>query len=176
MNNHTDEPKAGSGHYHTHSDGTTYFHCHDDHETHGHHKDSSAVHTHEHTHENGMVHSHEHAHDSTEAHEHEHAHEHVHVHGHMHSHTHTHDPKDIRKIVNRLSRSIGHLESVKRMVENNVDCSDVLIQIAAVRAELTNAGKLLLKEHLEHCIVEAVAENDPVAIQKMNEAIDKFMK
>lgn len=176
MNNHTDEPKAGSGHYHTHSDGTTYFHCHDDHETHGHHKDSSAVHTHEHTHENGMVHSHEHAHDSAEAHDHEHDHEHVHVHGHTHSHTHTHDPKDIRKIVNRLSRSIGHLESVKRMVENNVDCSDVLIQIAAVRAELTNAGKLLLKEHLEHCIVEAVAENDPVAIQKMNEAIDKFMK
>lgn len=170
MNNHTDEPKAGSGHYHTHSDGTTYFHCHDDHETHGHHKDSSAVHTHEHTHENGMVYSHEHAHDNAEA------HEHVHVHGHTHSHTHTHDPKDIRKIVNRLSRSIGHLESVKRMVENNVDCSDVLIQIAAVRAELTNAGKLLLKEHLEHCIVEAVAENDPVAIQKMNEAIDKFMK
>lgn len=170
MNNHTDEPKAGSGHYHTHSDGTTYFHCHDDHETHGHHNDSSAVHTHEHTHENGMVYSHEHAHDNAEA------HEHVHVHGHTHSHTHTHDPKDIRKIVNRLSRSIGHLESVKRMVENNVDCSDVLIQIAAVRAELTNAGKLLLKEHLEHCIVEAVAENDPVAIQKMNEAIDKFMK
>ena len=170
MNNHTDEPKAGSGHYHTRSDGTTYVHCHDDHETHGHHKDSSAVHTHEHTHENGMVYSHEHAHDNAEA------HEHVHVHGHTHSHTHTHDPKDIRKIVNRLSRSIGHLESVKRMVENNVDCSDVLIQIAAVRAELTNAGKLLLKEHLEHCIVEAVAENDPVAIQKMNEAIDKFMK
>uniref|UniRef100_UPI0009DD9406 metal-sensing transcriptional repressor n=1 Tax=Eubacterium cellulosolvens TaxID=29322 RepID=UPI0009DD9406 len=170
MNNHTDEPKAGSGHYHTHSDGTTYFHCHDDHETHGHHNDSSAVHTHEHTHENGKVHSHEYAHDNAEA------HEHVHVHGHTHSHTHTHDPKDIRKIVNRLSRSIGHLESVKRMVENNVDCSDVLIQIAAVRAELTNAGKLLLKEHLEHCIVEAVAENDPVAIQKMNEAIDKFMK
>jgi DNA-binding FrmR family transcriptional regulator len=170
MNNHTDEPKAGSGHYHTHSDGTTYFHCHDDRETHGHHEDSSAVHSHEHTHENDMVYSHEHAHDNAEA------HEHVHVHGHTHSHTHTHDPKDIRKIVNRLSRSIGHLESVKRMVENNVDCSDVLIQIAAVRAELTNAGKLLLKEHLEHCIVEAVAENDPVAIQKMNEAIDKFMK
>uniref|UniRef100_I5AUG6 Copper-sensing transcriptional repressor CsoR n=1 Tax=Eubacterium cellulosolvens (strain ATCC 43171 / JCM 9499 / 6) TaxID=633697 RepID=I5AUG6_EUBC6 len=176
MNNHTDEPKAGSGHYHTHSDGTTYFHCHDDRETHGHHEDSSAVHSHEHTHENGMVHSHEHAHDNAEAHDHEHNHEHVHAHGHTHSHTHTHDPKDIRKIVNRLSRSIGHLESVKRMVENNVDCSDVLIQIAAVRAELTNAGKLLLKEHLEHCIVEAVAENDPVAIQKMNEAIDKFMK
>ncbi len=176
MNNHTDGQKAGSGHYHTHSDGTTYFHYHDDHETHGHHEDSSAVHTHEHTHENGMVHSHEHVHDSAEAHDHEHDHEHVHAHGHTHSHTHTHDPKDIRKIVNRLSRSIGHLESVKRMVENNVDCSDVLIQIAAVRAELTNAGKLLLKEHLEHCIVEAVAENDPVAIQKMNEAIDKFMK
>ena len=93
-----------------------------------------------------------------------------------HSHSHTHDPEEIRKIVNRLSRTIGHLNHVKEMVERNEDCSDVLVQLAAVKAELNNTGKVILKEHLEHCIVEAAEEGDMDAIEKMNDAIDKFMK
>lgn len=97
----------------------------------------------------------------------------VHVHG---SHSHTHDPEDMKNIINRLSRSAGHLESVKRMIENGQDCSDVLIQLAAVRSEINSAGKLLLKEHLDHCIVEAVAQHDQEAIDRMNKAIDQFMK
>lgn len=91
-------------------------------------------------------------------------------------HSHTHDPEEIRNIVNRLSRSIGHLESVRKMVEDGKDCSDVLIQLSAVRSELGSTGRLLLKEHMEHCIVEAVAQNDQEAIEKMNRAIDMFMK
>lgn len=108
--------------------------------------------------------------------------EHTHTFGdgtvvtHTHGHSHTHDPKEIRAVINRVSKSIGHLESVKRMLENGEDCADVLIQMAAVRSEINNAGKVLLKEHLEHCIVEAVAENDQASIKKMNEAIDRFMK
>jgi DNA-binding FrmR family transcriptional regulator len=62
------------------------------------------------------------------------------------------------------------------MVERGEDCSDVLIQMAAVRSELTNAGKALLKEHLEHCIVEAAEQGDQASIERMNEAIDRFIK
>jgi len=91
-------------------------------------------------------------------------------------HSHTHDPEEIKKIVNRVSRSIGHLESVKRMLERGEDCSDVLLQIAAVRGELNATGKLLLQEHINHCIVEAVEEDDREAIEKMNKAIRYFIK
>lgn len=98
-------------------------------------------------------------------------HEHI-----PHGHGHTHDPAEIRKIVNRLAKAVGHLDSVKRMVENGQDCADVLIQLSAVRAEINNTGKLLLREHLSHCIVEAVAEHDDAAVEKMNHAIDLFMK
>jgi DNA-binding FrmR family transcriptional regulator len=97
-------------------------------------------------------------------------------HTHTHNHSHTHDPQKMKAIVNRLSRSIGHLESVKKMIEDGRDCSDVLIQLSAVRSEINNTGKLLLKEHMDHCIVEAVEENDKEAISKMNQAIDMFMK
>lgn len=94
----------------------------------------------------------------------------------MHEHVHTHDPAEIKKIINRLSRSIGHLDSVKRMVEDGRDCSEVLIQLAAVRAEINNAGKHLLKEHIEHCIVDAVEEGDAEALDRLREAVDRFMK
>lgn len=105
-----------------------------------------------------------------------HSHSDGEFHTHEHSHSHTHSPAEMRKIVNRLSRSIGHLEAVKRMIENGQDCSDVLIQLAAVKAEINNAGKALLKEHLEHCIVEAVEEQDKESIEKVNKAIDQFIR
>ncbi|SEA11925.1 DNA-binding transcriptional regulator, FrmR family [Lachnospiraceae bacterium NK3A20] len=92
------------------------------------------------------------------------------------SHTHTHDPEEIKAIVNRLARATGHLDSVRKMVEDGKDCSDVLVQLAAVRSEINNAGKLLLKEHMAHCIVEAVAEGDHESLDKMNRAIDLFMR
>jgi len=52
----------------------------------------------------------------------------------------------------------------------------VLIQLSAVRAALTSTGRLLLKEHLEHCVVEAMHENDRESLDKVNKAIDQFMK
>ena len=75
-----------------------------------------------HDHGDGHVHCHE-----VDEH-HEHDHEHDHEHGHHHSHTQT------KAVMNRLSRAIGHLESVKRMVENGRDCTEVLVQLAAVRS------------------------------------------
>jgi Uncharacterized protein conserved in bacteria len=93
-----------------------------------------------------------------------------------HNHAHTHDPKEIRAIINSISRTSGHLNSIKGMLENGQDCSDVLIQLAAVKGELNKIGKVILEEHIEHCIVEAAAEGDTEAIKKMNKAINQFIK
>lgn len=117
------------------------------------------------------IHSHDHT-DSADIHE-RHPHDHPHTHG---GHSHTHDPEEIKKIVNRLSRSIGHLESVKRMLLDGRDCSEVLIQLSAVKSELNGAGKALLKEHMNQCIVEAVREGDQDALEKLNQAVDSFIK
>jgi len=111
-----------------------------------------------HDHGDGHVHSHpvphDHSHtDSAEA------------HGHGHTHTQT------KAVINRLARAIGHLESVKRMVEDGRDCTEVLIQLAAVRSALSGTAKVILKDHLEHCI----SDTDNTALEALNEAIDKFM-
>ena len=86
-------------------------------------------------------------------------------HGHSHPHTQT------KAVLNRLARAIGHLESVKRMVEEGRDCTEVLIQLAAVRSALSGTAKVILKDHLEHC----VGDGDTADLQALNEAIDKFM-
>ncbi len=86
-----------------------------------------------------------------------------------------HGHENAKAVIDRLSRAAGHMNAVKKMVEEGRDCSDVLIQIAAVRAELANAGKLLLKDHIAHCIADAVRENDEAAIEKLNGAIDKLL-
>ena len=62
------------------------------------------------------------------------------------------------------------------MVENGQDCSEVLIQLAAVRSALTSTGKLILKNHIEHCLVEAVEQNDPEPMEQLKKAIEQFIK
>ena len=69
-----------------------------------------------------------------------------------------------------------NLESVKRMVEDDRDCSEILIQLSAVKSAINNCGNEILKEHISHCIVHAVEDGDDKAIVELNEAIDKFMK
>ncbi len=115
---------------------------------------------------------HTHIHKQMQSHEDSHGHNH----GHTHVHKHVHSAEEKKAIVNRLSRAAGHLEAVKRMVENDVDCSEVLIQLAAVRSAINNTGKVVLKNHINHCIVEAIEEEDHQAIHQLSEAIDKFMK
>ena len=117
-------------------------------------------------------HHHEHCHE----HEHEHEHDHawLHAHGVAHSHGHVHENQ--QAVINRLARAIGHLEKVKRMVEDGHDCSEVLVQLAAVRSALDNTGKVILQDHLRHCMVDAVAAGDEQAIDELCQAIDKFMK
>ena len=94
----------------------------------------------------------------------------------QHKHHHHHSEEHKREVSNRLARAIGHLQKVKQMVEDDEDCSDVLIQLAAVKSAINNTGKVMLKDHMEHCIVHAVEDGDTEMIDELNAAIDKFMK
>ena len=102
-------------------------------------------------------------------------HTHAHTHDHTH-HGHTHSPEHTRAVVNRLARAIGHLQRVKSMVEDGRDCSEVLVQLAAVRSAINNTGKVILKDHLEHCVVDAIEHHDYEAIEALNAAIEQFVK
>lgn len=123
-----------------------------------------------HTHiaEDGTIYEH--------VHEDAHTHQHDHTHGGSHVHSHTHTHQNTKAVLNRLSRAIGHMESVKRMVEDGRDCSEVLVQLSAVKAAINNTAKVILKDHIEHCLVDAVECGDHEAIEELTGAIDRFMK
>lgn len=81
------------------------------------------------------------------------------------------------EIENRLSRVSGQIQGVKKMVEENRYCIDVLIQIAAVRAALDKAGLLVLKRHLETCVTKAIKEEKgEELIEELDEALTKFLR
>lgn len=115
-------------------------------------------------------------HDHDYEHDHEHGHRHDPHHSGDHVHAHTHSPQHTKSIINRMNRAIGHMESVRTMVEEGRDCSEVLIQIAAVRSAINNIGKLILKEHISHCVVDAVETGDEQCLTDLEDAINKFIK
>ena len=108
--------------------------------------------------------------------EHTHTHTHVAPDGTIYEHTHTHTHQNTKAVLNRLSRAIGHMESIKRMVEDGRDCSEVLVQLSAVKAAINNTAKVILKDHIEHCMVDAVESGDHEAIEELTAAIDRFIK
>ena len=89
-----------------------------------------------------------------------------------HSHTHT----QTKAVLNRMARLIGHLESTKKMIEDGRDCSEILIQLSAVDAAIKAVGRIILKDHIEHCIVDAVKTGDTAEIERLNKAIEQFIR
>ncbi len=133
--------------------------------------ENMSEHTHTHTHvaPDGTVYEHTHE-------DHSHAKDHGHDHSHGHGHNHAHTHQNTKAVLNRLSRAIGHMESIKRMVEDGRDCSEVLVQLSAVKAAINNTAKVILKDHIEHCMVDAVESGDHEAIEELTAAIDRFIK
>ena len=129
--------------------------------------------------EKSLRHHHDHEHVPGDAHS--DTPEFVHTHGDdlsdgVQAHTHTHTHQNTKAVLNRLSKLIGHLNAVKHMVEEGRDCSEVLIQLAAVRSAINSTCKIILKDHIDHCIVEAVETGDTNTIEELNKAIEILMK
>lgn len=84
--------------------------------------------------------------------------------------------KQQQAIVNRMAKIIGHTKSIRNMVEDGRDCSEVLIQLSAVKAALNNTGKAILKEYVKDSLKEAVENHDQQKIMELNRTIETFMK
>lgn len=87
-----------------------------------------------------------------------------------------HHHENSKAIVNRISRTIGHLEAIKKMVEEGRDCSEVLTQIAAVKSSVNNIGREILKDHINHCVVDAALSGDTRVLEDLSTALDRFLK
>ncbi len=91
-------------------------------------------------------------------------------HSHVHSHQHT------EKVLERMQQIIEELKSIRCMAEEDRDCSEVLVRISEAESEIRDVGRIILKDHMEHCIVDAVQHGDSEALEKMDQALDRFMR
>ena len=128
-----------------------------------------------------MSHDHEHDHEHAHPHTHDHEHELDHEHfrdpegGHAHrSYAHFHSPEEKKRQLNRISRVIGHLQHVKKMIEADEDCADVLVQLSATRSAITGLGKEIMNEHITHCIAHALEDGDTAAVEEFQKAVERF--
>ncbi len=79
-------------------------------------------------------------------------------------------------VLNRLARIEGHVRSIKKMVEGDIPCPDILIQIAAVRSALNSVGRVILEDHLQSCMVESAQKGDyHEALRDLKNSLDKFI-
>lgn len=88
-----------------------------------------------------------------------------------------HPHRQTKAVVDQLARTAGHVTSIKRMVEEGRACPEVLIQLAAVRAAVDRAARLVLEDHLESCLRGAAANGlADEEWQRLKTALDRFIR
>lgn len=81
---------------------------------------------------------------------------------------------DVKSLENRINRMIGQLGGIKNMLNENRYCGDILTQVAAVESALKNLGYIILREHLETCVVENILEGNNDIMDETFELIKKL--
>lgn len=82
--------------------------------------------------------------------------------------------KELRQMKNRLSRMIGQLNGIGKMLDENRYCGDVLTQISAVESALQSFGYLVLRDHMETCMVEEISKGNGQIVEETVELIKKL--
>ena len=85
-------------------------------------------------------------------------------------------PEDYRGLLNRLSRIEGQVRGVKKMVENEASCIDIMVQISAVNAALNSFNKVLISNHIRTCMLDDIKTGNEEVIDELLNALQKLMR
>ncbi len=84
--------------------------------------------------------------------------------------------KEYRDLINRLSRIEGQVRGIKKMVENDAYCPDILIQVSAVNAALNSFNKVLLASHIRTCVSEDIRAGKDETVDELVATLQKLMR
>lgn len=84
--------------------------------------------------------------------------------------------KEYKDLINRLSRIEGQIRGIKKMVEKNAYCPDILIQVSAVNAALNSFNKVLLGNHIKTCVTEDIKNGKEETVDELVTILQKLMK
>lgn len=81
-----------------------------------------------------------------------------------------------KKLIHRLNRIEGQIRGIRKMVENNAYCADILIQSAAVNAAVNAFNKDLIASHIRSCVARDIREGKDEVIDELVMTLQKLMK
>lgn len=84
--------------------------------------------------------------------------------------------KEYRDLINRLSRIEGQVRGIRKMVENDAYCPEILIQVSAVNAALNSFNKVLLANHIRTCVAQDIRDGREETIDELVATLQKLMK
>jgi len=92
------------------------------------------------------------------------------------AHPHHHDAESQQKLLNRLARIEGHVRGIKTMISQGSPCPDVLLQIAAVQGALNKVARLILDDHIRHCLAHAARDPEQMQVEldELCRALDRY--
>jgi len=89
-------------------------------------------------------------------------------------HGYTRDKEELRRRLRRIAGQVGGLE---KMIDDDRYCIDVLTQVSAVKAALESVALLLLEDHVDHCVADAIRAGDgSEKVRELSAAIERFVK
>lgn len=75
----------------------------------------------------------------------------------------------------RLAKIIGQIQAIDRMIDEDVPCEDILLQINASKSALHKAGQIVLEEHIRHCVRDGMEKGDIDAVlERFAKAVERF--
>ena len=80
----------------------------------------------------------------------------------------------VKSLKNRLNRIIGQLGGIRTMLDDNRYCGDILTQVAAAESALQSFGYLVLREHMETCVVEEIRDGNTAIVDEAVELMKKL--
>ena len=84
--------------------------------------------------------------------------------------------KEYQDLIHRLNRIEGEVRGITGMVEKNVYCTEILVQVAAVNAALNSFNKVLLANHIRICVAEDIRQGKEETIDELVAVLQKVMK
>ncbi len=84
--------------------------------------------------------------------------------------------KEYKDLVNRLSRVEGQIRGIKRMLDEDCYCPDIMVQVAAANAALNSFNKVLLAEHIRTCVADDIKEGKDETIDELLDTLQKLMR
>ena len=84
--------------------------------------------------------------------------------------------KEYKDLIHRLNRIEGQVRGIKKMVENDVYCTDILVQVSAVNAALNSFNKVLLANHIRTCVAEDIRKGQEETVDELVATLQKLMK